>query len=580
MKSLLAKIFGTSAKDQVRATAPVDTRIDAERAAEWVRQGNQALGEGRLQDAIEAYRSATQLDTANKDAKVNLAFALSEAGDYAPAEQLIQQVLQMDAQSSDAHFILATIARHTLRYALAKQHYARAIDLAPELQPAYVDLAFVLFELHDIQAAEELLLAGYARFPKATPILTNLGAVYLELQRPVLVRKYCEEAIAIDGNCLFALSNLGVVEAFHGDPQRAIQLLRRALDLTPKDHELWLNYGMCLILAAEYDLAREAYQYAIHLQPEFASAHTDLGLLELLTGNMATGWAEHEWRLRQAKSAVASSQLLRGTRWDGGPIPPTHTLLLHCEQGIGDTLQFLRFVPEVRTRHTKLVLLVQKGLKKLASQFGLEVVEEGGSMPPHEFHCSFMSLPFVLAHHTAPKPLWTAPYIQSDPEAARFWSPYVRKKLDVPRKIGITWAGNPKHRRNHERSIALSQFVSVLPPACKALCLQASMDEADRRYVSVNAALETIDYPIHDFADTSAIIAELDLVISVDTSVAHLAAAMGKPVWLLISYVPDWRWLIQGADSPWYPSIRLFRQPTPGDWDTPMAEIRRLLQST
>jgi hypothetical protein len=302
----------------------------------------------------------------------------------------------------------------------------------------------------------------------------------------------------------------------------------------------------------------------------------------LLEGRWREGWSEYESRLRTPANAVR----LRGLsepRWDGAPIPGG-TLLIHAEQGFGDTLQFMRYVPLAcqRAGAARVIVECQRELLSLLSSgggWGCELIPRGAldcaDAPRFDVQLPMLSLPLALEHFD-PMPM-PAPYVAPPPRLLDAW----RERLAaVPGfRVGIAWAGNPSHREDRLRTIRPEQLLPLLRvPGAVFYSLQLEQREGVSALPLTEAGLRDFTAHIGDFADTAAMMAELDLIITVDTASAHLAGAMGRPVWTLLPFVPDWRWGLKNEDTPWYPTMRLFRQPRLTDWDAVIAKVREQLQ--
>ena len=324
-----------------------------------------------------------------------------------------------------------------------------------------------------------------------------------------------------------------------------------------------------------FDEALAAYDRATDIEPESARAWYGKAMLLLLMGHYKDGWALHEWRLF-TPNFPEPERLLPRPLWDGEPLSG-RTLLVRAEQGLGDSIQFYRFVLQVR-RQGKIAVLVPP---KLARLFATQpdappVATDTDHLPHYDLHCPMPSLPFLLGTELATLP--SAPYLRADPAIAAAWRarlPQVPGRL----RVGIVWAGNKTQENDRDRSMKLETMLAMLDPDLTVISLQKDVPESDRTTLLAAAHVLDLSESLTDFADTAAVISELDLVITVCTSVAHLAGAMGTPVWVLLSTSADWRWLIGREDSPWYPSARLFRQDKAGDWTDAARRVREALKT-
>jgi hypothetical protein len=317
-----------------------------------------------------------------------------------------------------------------------------------------------------------------------------------------------------------------------------------------------------------------SYDQAIALRPDYADAHFFKGLSSLVTGDFEHGWIEYEWR-RKAPAARITRRDFPQPLWLGEDGIAGKTILLHSEQGFGDTIQFCRYVPHVAARDARVVLEVEEPLCELMTDLAgvTQVVAKGGPLPEFDFQCPLASLPLAFRTRLETIPSG-APYLRVPRQAQEYWGALLGAKL-VPR-IGLAWAGNAKHVRDRERSMRLHDLLPLLDIDATFVSLQKEVRAGDAETLG-NCNMFHLRQEFGNFSDTAALISQLDLVISVDTSVAHLAGALGKPVWILLTHAPDWRWLLDRDDSPWYPSARLFRQRESREWGSVTMQVREAL---
>ena len=353
--------------------------------------------------------------------------------------------------------------------------------------------------------------------------------------------------------------------AAQGERDTAAALLRTIVEADPAYAGGWLNLGVLHYEQGRYEAALACYERAQAIDPGFALAHYNEGLIRLLMGDFARGWAKYEWRLR-LKHAPALPPGFSQPRWTGEDLAGG-TLLLHAEQGLGDTIQFCRFVAQA-ARRARVILSVPPPLIRLLSGLpGIAgFVRHGEPIPPFDRYCSLPSLPYLFG--TTAETVPAIPYLAAEPAAVAAW----RDRLpSAGCRVGIVWQGNPKAELDRGRSFPLACFEAIARlPGIALVSLQkgAGLEqiEALSGRVPVTALGADFDNGPDAFIDTAAVIAQLDLVIACNTSVAHLAGALGRPVWLALRCWPDWRWQLDRDDSPWYPSLRLFRQARDGDW--------------
>jgi Tfp pilus assembly protein PilF len=385
--------------------------------------------------------------------------------------------------------------------------------------------------------------------------------------------EHYRSALQLDPDDTHAYHGLGAASLVIGDFSCAAWCYQQLLKQRPNIAEFHCHLGHALFYNGDLDQGAHHFHRALELDPGCVEASLGLAFAYLTQGNFLPGWASYE---RRFDGAVAQSRNALGPRWNGEALLG-RTILLHAEQGLGDTLQFVRYAPMVAARGGRVVLEVQPSLRRLLSTLGDidTIISQGEIYSGVDIHCPLLSLPGVFATTLATIPA-PSPYLQADPQRARAWSVNIGSALP---RIGLVWAGDPQHRRDFHRSISLSMLAPLCSARAALFSLQKGPASEQLRSLPPKFRVEDLEAACSDMSDTAAAIMALDLVISVDTSVAHLAAALGKPVWLLLPFVPDWRWLLQRQDSPWYPTMRLFRQPSPGAWEPVIQSVARELQA-
>jgi tetratricopeptide (TPR) repeat protein len=341
----------------------------------------------------------------------------------------------------------------------------------------------------------------------------------------------------------------------------AIASYRAALAHAPELVAALANLGTALGRLGRADEAEASYRAALRLAPELAELHESLGLGLLRAGKLEEGWAEHEWRLRTA----SAPRRFDAPAWTGEPLGQ-RILLIHAEQGFGDTLQFCRYVPRIAAA-ARVVLEVPAPLVRLLAGLpgGAEIVAQGAQLPRFDLHCPMLSLPFVFGTTLATVPS-QVPYLAAEPARAEAWRARLAPLGGL--RVGLVWAGRPTHRADRRRSLELASLAPLAAlKGIDVVSLQTGPAAAQARRPPPGMVLQDWSAELDDFAETAALVSELDLVIAVDTAVGHLAGALGRPVWLLNRFDGCWRWLVERDDSPWYPTLRQFRQKQPGDWD-------------
>ncbi|MGD0390491.1 MAG: tetratricopeptide repeat-containing glycosyltransferase family protein [Tepidisphaeraceae bacterium] len=438
------------------------------------------------------------------------------------------------------------------------------------IQQAF-DLALRHHRAGRLHEAEQLYRQVLARQPEHADAMHNLGVISFQVGRNDVAVELIRRAIVLNPNYPEAYSNLGNVLTDKGELDEAIAAYRRAIALNPNLPEAHNNLGNALRDKGQLEEAVPVYRQAIALSPNFAEAHKNLSLALLAQGDFQRGGEEYEWRWK-CKDLPPPRDFAQ-PQWDGCPLEG-RTLLLHAEQGLGDAIQFIRYLPLAAQRGGEIIIECQAELQRLFQTIAgsCQIVARGQPLPAFDFHCPLLSLPRVFGTNLANVPK-DVPYLHADAEDAGRWQHRLAEHAPLV-KVGLAWAGNPTHKNDRNRSIKLARLAALgQMPGARFFSLQKGAAAAETK--TPPAGMELVDWTaeLKDFADTAALIANLDLVIAVDTAVVHLAGAMGKPVWTLLPYVPAWRWLLERQDSPWYPSMRLFRQPCIGDWDSVITRV-------
>ncbi|WP_052213692.1 tetratricopeptide repeat protein [Belnapia sp. F-4-1] len=460
------------------------------------------------------------------------AHRLAAAGRAAEAIALYDQVLAQDPAVADAANNAGVLLRRQGAQAAALRRYRQALAAMPDHADAGWNLGRLLLDQGEADEA------------------------FLHLRRAAALRPGWER-----------WHGLGQACQARGDLAGAEAAYRDALVAKPDAVEALNNLGTTLQAMGQLEAALPLLDRALALAPDHADLRYNRSLLLMLMGRWAEGWREHEWRWR-APGFLSPRRRFGSPAWDGSPIEGT--LLLHWEQGLGDTIQFLRYIEAARRRAGRLVLEVQPPLLPLLHDLpGADLVLPAGSpLPPHAAHAPLLSLPHLLGE---PMPSPTRPYLFAEAGGAARWSARLRGEGPL---VGLVWAGNPRHANDRNRSIPFGLLAPLLHRAgLRWVSLQVGPRAAD--LATAEAGTRVIDAApaLTDFAETAAALAQIDLLIAADTAVAHLAGALGRPCWLLLPHAPDWRWGRQDNQCCWYESLRLWRQPAPGDWASVIEEI-------
>ena len=468
---------------------------------------------------------------------------------------------------------MGVLAHQQGRHAEAEALIGAALKQRPDEAVALANRAAALNALRRFDEALADCDRAIAARPDHVDAFINRALALKELGRAHEALASCDKALRLKPDSADAYNNRGLALFALQRPADALRSYEQALALDPQSAEALNNRGLTLYELGRLDEARASFDRAVAIRPSFAQAQWNRAQALLLAGDFAQGWPAHEWRLK------AHPELQRGfvqPLWLGeGPLVGK-TILLHAEQGLGDTLQFCRYAPLVAARGARVVLEVQKPLIELLRDLPgvASVVARGEPLPDFDLHCPLLSLPLAFGTTLDTIPAQT-PYFHVPPERMSAWE--ARLGSNRPR-FGLVWSGNAGHKRDRARSIPLYALMPLFDVAATFVSLQKEARAADAAVLQQSNKIIDVSAELHTFADTAALIAQLDLVIAVDTSVAHLAGALGKPLWLLLPTAPDWRWLTGRDDSPWYPSARLFRQGETRAWGPVVTRVRAALQ--
>jgi len=503
-----------------------------------------ASGEG----AKEALEEAIVLDAAAPEPHIRLGLLATAAGDHERAAACFLEARRLGPDNAGVHYYLANSLMALGRRGEAEPSFREAIRLRPDFIDAYL----------------------------------NLGHAFLDSERMAEAEDCFRRALRIQPDHPAVLNNLGMVCHVLGRFSEAEACFRAALRVRPDHPATLANLGTQLQLIGNLAEAEACFSRALELQPASAQAHYNLALLYLLTGRLDEAWPEYEWRWEIRGQGLSVRRNFRQPLWNGES-GGDRVVLLHAEQGFGDTLQFCRYVPLAAAR-ARIILEAPRPLVKLLSGMpGIEqIVAWGDPLPDFDSHCPLLSLPraFGTTRETIPA---TVPYLAADPAREAYWRNRIANLNGL--RVGLVWAGNPRRHSialamaDRRRSISL-RHLEPLGTIRGVSFVSLQKGEASAEVKSLQGSMVVHDWTdeLEDFAETAALISALDLVISVDTAVLHLAGALGKPVWLLNRFDTCWRWLLGRDDSPWYPSLRQFRQTQMGDWDNVIGGVKEALQ--
>lgn len=540
----------------------------------------------RQEDALASYARALALRPNFPEALCNCGKALSVLGRNDDALVRYDRALAVKPHYPEALSAKGTVLHALGRHEEAIACYQQAMALKRDDPDTFNNLGIALLKTKhyaDALAYCEQAIALRPDFPEA---FNNRGAVLLALGRHAEAlakpKHYmealasCEQALALKPDFPAALSNRGAVLLALGRNTEALASIDQGLTLKPDSVEALINRGNTLQSLGRHAEAIESYRRATAIAPGYPGALYNESLAHLCLGDFESGWEQYE--SRWTREDAPEQPPFKGEKWLGAKPIQGKRLLLWTEQGLGDTIQFCRYAPILARKGIEVVLDVPSPLEALLGTLeGVTVIAGQTGLPPaHDYHCPLLSLPLALRSEISGIPN-DVPYLAATPDRLQAWKRMLER--DSEPRVGIVCSGNPGHTSDRSRSIPLRQFSPLLETGASFYLLQTECRPEDEAFLSEDSRIRDLRERLTDFTETAALIACMDLVISVDTSVAHLAGALGKPVWILLSFSPDWRWMLDREDSPWYPTAKLFRQTEMGEWQSVIEKVRDALLS-
>ncbi|HEY7158656.1 MAG TPA: DUF6165 family protein [Gemmataceae bacterium] len=593
--------------DEALAHVEQALRLNPSYAEAHAHRGEVLRQQGRLEEAVASLRRAVQLKPNLADAHNYLGVAFSDQRQSAEALACFQEALRLNPNFAEVHHHLGMLFLWEQKFDQARAAIQEALRVRPDFAEAHNSMGVLLREQGqrgEARACFEEALRLKGDFAAAQ---NNLGKLNEDEERMEEATRCYRRALELQPNSTLFLINLGNVLTARGQPDEALPYYRRAVRLEPAEAIYLSNLGNALTLAGRPDEAEAACRQALRLKPDFADAYHNLGIslaargeIEqalainaqalrlkpdhvgarncqsmwwLQMGDFARGWEEYEWRWKKAKVPPRD---FPQPLWDGSPLEG-RTLLLHTEQGLGDTLQFIRYAPLVKQRGGTVIVECPTALGQLLARCsGIDrLIARGAPLPIFDVHAPLLSLPRIFGTTLANVPA-NVPYLFADATLIDYW----RSELSgvAGFKIGIAWQGNPRFPADGMRSIPLTHFTPLAQvEGVRLFSLQKGPGReqlpAVAGYLPVIDLADRLDETTGGFMDTAAVMKNLDLVVTSDTSIAHLAGALGVPVWVALALGADWRYLLGREDSPWYPTMRLFRQTRLGDWDSVFERI-------
>jgi len=538
---------------------------------------------GQYAEAIHSYTQALDLAPGLPELHINIGSVFLACGQPAKALKHFQRTVHLRPDFAEAHYNLGIVQARLKRLEKAIESYGKSISLKPDFQPAHFNLANVYTKLDRPELAMKHYLAVLKLNPQHFKALTRLGTLVHQLGRSDQAISLLQQAIQIKPDYDQAHKELGLVFVHLCEFQKTLACFQTLVKLRPDWADAHCNEGAALNQLGRYHEAIAKYEDALELEPDHASAHWNRSLLFLLLGRYAEGWPEYSWRLRTDISHLAYAHTYMQAVWDGTGFQGKR-LLVHYEQGLGDVLQFIRYLPMVKARGGTLIFEAPQPICPLIQDWDCidEIIVSIQQRPvdtPFDLQISLMDLP-ALFQSTLDNLPGKRPYIRAEPARVKHWG---TQFVEPGFKVGLIWAGGAVGRQRVAslklRACQLQHLAQLATVAnVKLFGLQKGPGAAQASTLSPSFLIRNVGEEFSDFADTAAAIENMDLIISVDTSVAHLAGAMGKPTWVLLKFDADWRWLLERDDSPWYPSMRLFRQARGETWPTVIERVTQALR--
>jgi tetratricopeptide (TPR) repeat protein len=571
LRDWIAKRFGTSA-------APgIDPQPES--AERFYSLGASACDAGRTGEAIELIAQAIRLNGAVARYHYKLGVALQAAGEPDQASERYRQALALDGGYAKAYNNLGSLLHAQGRFEEAIANYEKALALEPGLGQAARNLGIAWLERGDAARAEHFARYALRLDPTAAEPYVHLARAHRHLGKPDEALAACIQAVALEPDFAQARYEQGRALKELGRWDDAIAAYRTAIALEPRSAEAaeaWVSIGVIDELTGRPG-AMEHSRIGVSMQPDLAHVRHNYALHLLLAGDYANGWREYEWRWRLPEYAGLVPRFER-PHWDGSPVAGK-SLLLYAEQGYGDAIQFFRYAPLVAQRGGEVLVCCSRKLAPLFRNTpGIaRVVADDEPLPAVDLFCPLLSLPRIFETTLDSVPS-QVPYVFADAERAQRWRGRLAAR-NAALKVGLCWATESRSRSAALRSLELEMLAPLAAiPGVEFYSLQRGSAAAQAAHAPAGMKLVDLAGELRDFADDAALIAALDLVISSDTATAHLAGAMGRPVWTLTSFPPDWRWMLEREDSPWYPSMRLFRQRRMRDWTDVVRQVAATLE--
>ena len=503
---------------------------------------------------------------------IDLALEHHRAGRLNQAEQIYRQVLAAEPRNPWALQLLGMIAHQVGNSKVAIELINRAIAIDPTPPDFHNNLGEIYRTTGKLQEAEKCLLMCLKLNPDFAAARNNLGELYRERGELERASEQYRKAIELDPNGAAPYNNLGIAKHDLGDPVTAIGLYKQAIGLNANYVDAVNNLATSYLDLRRIDEAMTTFRQAIKMDPNNSDAHSNIAYALLLNGQFAEGWEEYEWRWKCAKFP-SPKRGFRQPLWNGEDIAGKR-ILVHAEQGLGDAIQFLRYLPMVAQRGATVILEVKPEMTRLAQQFAgiAQIVTYGEPLPEFDWQVPMLSLPRAFKTRVDSIPA-DVPYLHADGQLVEEWRTRLGPQSGKPR-VGLAWAGNPTQGIDRFRSLKLGQL-APFARATNVAFHSVQKGYATEQLKSPPPGLQIIDHSeeLTDLSQTAALMMNLDLIVSTCTSPPHLAGALGRPVWIMVPSNGDWRWMVHGDTTPWYPTMRLFRQESYANWDSTIERV-------
>jgi tetratricopeptide (TPR) repeat protein len=542
----------------------------------WIKLGDLLRSRNRFDEALLTYSHVLTLDAQNADAATKSGELLRELGRFDEALARFELLAKLLPDNANALCDMGGCLCNLKRSEEAIPLLRRAIEIDAGHVEAHNNLGVALTALRRPHEALAPLETAIRIKPDFTYASNNLAVALIDLRRFEEALRVLDPALAMSPDAAHLLNNRGNALKELGRHSEALACFDQAIALKPDHPVTFYNRAHCLEQMMRGQEGMASYRKALELDPGYADAHLSLGANLMRAGDFKTGWIEGEWRWKCTSLALRRKQVAQPV-WRGREPIEGKTLLFHNEQGLGDAIQFCRYVSLAARRGARVILESEPPLRDLLMTLeGVsEIVVKGEALPEFDYHCSLSSLPLAFDTTLDTVPSGT-PYL-SLPGNARDWQSWLGP-ANGPR-VGLVWSGNPKHGNDHNRSIPLETLLPLLDVRAQFISLQKDLRPSDAAILRGRDDIRDAGCELNSFSDTAALLSQLDLLITVDTSVAHLAGALARPAWVLLPRLPDWRWMLDRDDSPWYPSLRLYRQTETATWPPVVQRVKQVLQT-